>query len=81
MAADFVSANYGWMWSLDGKESAQVLFKAGKAREDYFTSKDILKQTGVAMDLLEKHFPDEKHVLVYDNATTHLKQPDTALSA
>jgi hypothetical protein len=31
MAADYVSADYGWMWSPDGKESARVLFKAGKA--------------------------------------------------
>jgi len=40
-----------------------------------------LKQTRVAMDLLEKHYPDEDHVLVYDNATTHLKRSDTTLSA
>jgi hypothetical protein len=35
----------------------------------------------VAMDLLEKHYPDEDHILIYDNATTHLKRSDTALSA
>ncbi|KAF9224386.1 hypothetical protein BS17DRAFT_702711, partial [Gyrodon lividus] len=28
MVAHFVSANYGWLESLDGKESACVLFKA-----------------------------------------------------
>jgi hypothetical protein len=57
------------------------LFKAGKNREGYFTSEDILKQTEKAIDILEKYYPNEDHVLVYDNATTHLKRPDGALSA
>ena len=30
MVADFVSADYGWLRSPDGKESARWLFKAGK---------------------------------------------------
>jgi hypothetical protein len=42
MVADFVSADYGWLRSPDGTEDAWVLFKAGKAREGYFTNKDIL---------------------------------------
>jgi hypothetical protein len=33
------------------------------------------------MDILEKHFPDEDHIMVFDNATTHLKRADDALSA
>jgi hypothetical protein len=35
----------------------------------------------MAMDILEEHYPDEDHVLVFDNATTHLKRADDALSA
>ena len=31
MVADFVSADYGWLRSPDGKQEARVLFKAGKA--------------------------------------------------
>ena len=81
MVADFVSADYGWLRSPDGKEQARVLFKAGKARDGYFTNDDIIKQAEKAMDILEKHFPDEDHVLVFDNATTHLKRADGALSA
>ncbi|KAF9461006.1 hypothetical protein BDZ94DRAFT_1374217 [Collybia nuda] len=81
MVADFVSADYGWLRSPDGSESARVLFKAGKAREGYFTSDDIMKQASAAMDIVQKHFPDEDHLFVYDNATTHLKRPDDALSA
>lgn len=33
------------------------------------------------MDLVTKYVPDENHVFVFDNATTHLKRPDDALSA
>ena len=33
------------------------------------------------MDILDKHFPDEHHVLLFNNATTHLKRADDALSA
>ena len=33
------------------------------------------------MDLLNKHFPHDAHVLVFDNATTHTKRAEGALSA
>ena len=33
------------------------------------------------MDILDKHYPNEEHVLVFDNATTHLKHEDDALLA
>jgi hypothetical protein len=81
MVADLVSADYGLLRSPDGKEEARVLFKAGKNRKGYFTSNDILEQGGKSIDILKMHYPDEDHVLVYDNATTHLKQADGALSA
>ncbi len=81
MVADFVSPDYGWLRSPDGTLEARVLFKAGKTRQGYFTNDNILKQTGIVMDILEKHFPKEDHVLVFDNATTHLKRADDTLSA
>jgi len=81
MVADLVSADYGWLQSPYEAEEAQVLFKAGKICEGYFTSEDILKQAEKAINILEKHYPNEDHVLVYDNATTHLKCPDGALLA
>ncbi|KIK74854.1 hypothetical protein PAXRUDRAFT_19477 [Paxillus rubicundulus Ve08.2h10] len=62
------------------EESVHVLFKAGKAREGYFTNEDILTQMQKAMHLVAKHFTDEDHVFIFDNATTHLKRPDDALS-
>jgi hypothetical protein len=32
------------------------------------------------MDILEKHYPNEDHVLVFDNVTTHTKRADNAFS-
>ncbi len=81
MIADFVSADFGWLRSPDGKESSRWLFKAEKNREGYFTNEEIKKHATMAMDILTKHYPDEEHVLIFDNAPTHLKRPDGALSA
>ena len=33
------------------------------------------------MAILKEHYPNEDHVLVFDNATTHNKRPDDSLSA
>jgi len=81
MVADFVSADYGWLQSPDGKKEARVLFRCGKGRDGYFTNDDIRNQAARAMDILDEHYSSEDHVLVFDNATTHLKRADTALSA
>lgn len=81
MVADFVSADYGWLHSPDRQEDARVLLKVGKSREGYFTNKDVLKQTQTAMDILQAHYPNKDHILIFDNAATHLKRPDKALSA
>jgi hypothetical protein len=80
MVADFISPDYGWLQSPDGAQKARVIFKAGKNRKGYFTNEDILKQASNAMDILQQHHADEDHVLVFDNATTHLKCADDALS-
>ncbi|KIK90493.1 hypothetical protein PAXRUDRAFT_801509 [Paxillus rubicundulus Ve08.2h10] len=81
MVANFISADYGWLHSHNGKESAWVLFRAGKGHDGYFTNDKILEQTKKAMSILEKDYPDEDHVFVFDKATTHLKCADIALSA
>ncbi|KAG1741265.1 hypothetical protein EDB19DRAFT_1973104 [Suillus lakei] len=81
MVAHFVSADYGWLQSVDGKESARILFKAGKGRDRYFTTDNILVHATLAMDILDKHFPHDDHVLVFDNATTHVKRADDAPAA
>lgn len=81
MVADFVSADYGWLKSPDGTEAARVVFKAGKARDGYFTNDDITKQLDAAFNIIEKYYLHDNHVFIFDNATTHVKRPDTALSA
>ena len=62
-------------------EEARILFKAGKNREGYFTNDEIIDQANHTMDLLDKHFPNDDHVLIFDNATTHTKRTEGALSA
>lgn len=91
MVAHFVSGDYGWLCSpdsdagggdrLDSGKSALVLFKAGKSRDGYFTNNDILAHAKTAMDILAKNYPHEDHVLIFDNAPTHLKRADDALVA
>jgi len=60
MVTDFVSADYGWLHSPDGSQQAQVLFKAGKVWEGYFTNDDILWKATNMMDILPEHYPSEK---------------------
>lgn len=81
MVSDFFSADYGWLSLPDGTDAARWLFKAGKNRDGYFTNENILEQLQKAMDILREYYPNEDHVFVYDNATTHLKRADDALSA
>lgn len=80
MVARFVSAEFGWLTSL-GTKTAQRLFKPGKNRDGYFTSDDIISQADDAMDIVLEKYPDFDHVFVYDNAPTHLKRADDAISA
>lgn len=80
MVGDFVSPDYGWLKGKDGSD-ARVLFRCGKSRDGYQTTDDIIKQAQRAMDILDGHFPDELHVMAYDNATIHTARAPNALSA
>ncbi|KAG0691986.1 hypothetical protein DFH29DRAFT_883311 [Suillus ampliporus] len=57
----------------NGKDSACILFKAGKAWDSYFTNENILTHTEKTMNILSRDYPDEDHVLVFNNTTIHLK--------
>jgi hypothetical protein len=81
MVADFVSADYGWLTSADNSSSTQILFKAGKQHEGYFTNSDILAHASATIDILDKDYVNGDHVLVFDNATTRLKCEEDTLSA
>ena len=45
MVAHFVSADYGWLESPDGKKNARVLFHAGKGHDGYCDNENIRQQT------------------------------------
>ncbi|KAG2046831.1 hypothetical protein BDR06DRAFT_992017 [Suillus hirtellus] len=64
MVADFISADHGWLQSPDGKESAWVLFKAGKSRDGYFSNEEILTQCQKAMDIVQASWPNEDHMFM-----------------
>jgi len=81
MVSDFISADYGWLRSPNGNESTRVLFKAGKGHDGYFTNDEVVAQVGNAVDILAKHYPNEEHIFIFDNAKTHLKRASDALSA
>ena len=81
MISDFISADYGWLRSPDGKETARVLFRPGTNREGYFTNEDVLQQVDNAMDILQKYYPNDDHIFIFDNATIHTKRPPGSLSA
>lgn len=55
--------------------------KQEKNHEGYFTNQDILEQAQKSMDILERYYTNENHVLVFDNATTQIKHTDGALLA
>ncbi|KAJ6505133.1 hypothetical protein C8R45DRAFT_923429 [Mycena sanguinolenta] len=79
---DFVSVDFGWSpTSLDGKRTARRFLKPGKGREGYLTCEDVVQQASDFMDIFNEVYPEFEHHLVYDNATTHRKRPDGALSA
>ena len=81
MVAEFVSAEYGWMRSHDKTKTARILFRAGKGRDEYFTNKNICAHLTKAAEILSKDYPDEDHVLIFDNAKTHAKRAEGSLSA
>ena len=81
MVSDFISADYDWLVSPNGEESARVLFWPGVNRDGYFTNEDILRQVDHAMDILQKHYPNDDHVFIFDNTTIHMKRPPGSLSA
>lgn len=81
MIVDFVSADFGWIQFLDGKHSAWHIMKLGKNKDGYFTAEDINEQVHEAMDILTECYPEYKYIFIYDNALTHLKQPEDSLSA
>jgi hypothetical protein len=81
MIADFVSSAFGWLSSPDGTKRARVTLRPGKGRDGYFCSDDVVNQLTTATDILDNHYKGHEHVFVLDNAKTHTKRSESALSA
>ena len=81
MVAHFVSVDYRFLQSPDGTEMACVLFKAGKGQDGYYTNECIIQHAEQAIKILQKYYPDDDHVMIFNNATTHVKRADNTLSA
>ncbi|KAF7319733.1 hypothetical protein MKEN_00755500 [Mycena kentingensis (nom. inval.)] len=75
MIAEYISADYGVL--IDARRT----WKPGKNRDGYFSSDEVIEQLEAAITLVKQLFPDDNHVFVYDNASTHLKRAEGALSA
>ena len=60
---------------------ARIYFKAGKNRDGYFGFADLLRQVKIAIEIFEKRFPHARAVFAFDNATSHQKRAEDALSA
>ncbi|QRV83688.1 DDE superfamily endonuclease [Ceratobasidium sp. AG-Ba] len=84
MVADFVSANYGWLrlrpespGAAEGEIlTAQVVFCAGKQRNGWFGTVNVVQQLSRAMAIVKKRYPNEDHVFIFDNAIIHTKLPE-----
>ncbi|KAJ1305909.1 hypothetical protein OPQ81_010628 [Rhizoctonia solani] len=80
MVADFVCAQFGWLRGKNG-ESARVIFRPGINRDGWFNCNRVIKQLKEAVKIVQETYPEYTHVFVYDNAPSHTKRPEDAVSA
>ncbi|KIJ33000.1 hypothetical protein M422DRAFT_265188 [Sphaerobolus stellatus SS14] len=70
MVSDFLTSDWGQL--VDGEEEARILFKAGKNRDGYFTSEELLAQVDKAIDIFEgKTQGCAIGLFLFDNAPSH----------
>ncbi|KAF7292205.1 hypothetical protein MIND_01247800 [Mycena indigotica] len=81
MVADFFSADFGWLRNPWTGESARRCIHIGVNKDGYFTNIEVREQAKSAVKLVQELWPEYKHVFIYDNATTHRKRPEGALTA
>ncbi|KIJ26360.1 hypothetical protein M422DRAFT_272559 [Sphaerobolus stellatus SS14] len=80
MVSDFLTFDWGQL--VDGEEEARILFKAGKNRDGYFTSEELLAQIDKAIIIFEgKTQGCSIGLFLFDNAPSHQWRSPTALSA
>jgi hypothetical protein len=78
--ANFFSADFGWLCGHDGAVARETI-RPGARRDGYFEGEDIMIQAKRAAKIVNETWPEYDHIFVYDNATTHRKRAEGALSA
>ncbi|KIJ31296.1 hypothetical protein M422DRAFT_186218, partial [Sphaerobolus stellatus SS14] len=80
MISDFLTPEWGRL--VDGEEEARIVFKAGKNRDGYFSCQELLEQVDMAIDIFEgKTKGQAVGLFLFDNAPSHQKRANNALSA
>ena len=82
MYADKFTTSIQFRESSPSEREARLVFKAGKNRDGYFTAQDLINQVDKAIDIFEgrtKGFVTG--LFMFDNAPSHQKRSDNALSA
>ncbi|KIJ35041.1 hypothetical protein M422DRAFT_262785 [Sphaerobolus stellatus SS14] len=80
MISDFLVPEWGRL--KDEDDEARVLFRAGKNRDGYFYTKDLLQQVKKAINIFESRTKGTTTGLfMFDNAPSHQKRASNALSA
>ena len=96
MVSDFLTVKWGWLKdgkkyvdsehcvkeSLTSVREAQVIFKAGKSRDGWFSGEDLLQQVDMAINIFEgKTNGFATGLFLFDNKPSHQKRASDALSA
>jgi len=81
MIREYFSPDFGYLQSHNGTECGCVIWKLGGNHDGYFDNNDFMAQVEKVMNILKRDYPSIKHLLIFDNATIHLKHPENTLSA
>ncbi|KAF8593220.1 hypothetical protein BDV93DRAFT_516735 [Ceratobasidium sp. AG-I] len=76
MIADFTSAQWGWLHGADGTHDCDQYICQGRLEAG-----ERLRWLREAIQFVQKWFPHQTHVFVYDNAPCHTKRPPWSISA
>ncbi|KAF8220159.1 hypothetical protein L208DRAFT_1127784, partial [Tricholoma matsutake] len=80
MVSDFLTLEWGRL--THGDEKAQIIFKAGKNRDGYFTADDLIKQVDNTINIFEGQTNGfATGLFLFDNAPSHQKRANDVLSA
>jgi hypothetical protein len=79
MISGFVCNCHGFM--SNGTKHSYILFRAGIARDGWYTNADLIKQFKSCTELFKELHPDCDILMAFDNSMTHHAKADDALDA